>query len=159
MRNVAHDLKRQRHEGFHAACATSLALFVLLACKANGARPMTYDDAGTTAATVTASTASAGVTDEAADVIAKCGKPDHDFTKKEGDGPMRHLVYKKANLELLYMVCAANDTSCTTKGQTTALVGRFPANDDPMADPVSLPDANRRLACAKGALRTPLETP
>ncbi len=88
--------------------------------------------------------------DEAADVIAKCGAPQRDYLENAQDGKLRHVVYQRANLELIYMLA---------DGKPSQLVGRFPANSDPMADTVSLAEANRRLPCAHGAIRTVLEAP
>jgi hypothetical protein len=39
--------------------------------------------------------------DQAAKLIGKCGKPDKDFTKIEGGQPIRHIIYKKQNVELM----------------------------------------------------------
>jgi hypothetical protein len=85
--------------------------------------------------------------DEAAKLIGKCGKPDRDFTKIEGGQSIRHIVYKKQNVELVY----------SRQGVPAwALVGIFKANADENMDKE---EANRRLPCAAGSIRTVLDRP
>jgi len=38
--------------------------------------------------------------DDGAKLIVHCGKPNKDFTKNEGGQRIRHIVYKKQNVEL-----------------------------------------------------------
>ncbi len=76
----------------------------------------------------------------AADVISRCGKPSRDFTKTEGGSPTRHIIYKRQNVELVYY-------------KTGELVGRFAVQGD---DLISVGEAEERLPCATGYLRTPL---
>ena len=83
--------------------------------------------------------------DEAAKLIGKCGKPDKDFTKNEGGQPIRHIIYKKQNVELIYSRQGA---------PAWALVGIFKANADENMDKE---EANRRLPCAGGSIRTVLD--
>jgi hypothetical protein len=91
-------------------------------------------------------TRDAGVTvpreDEAAWVVQHC-KPDKDTTTMEGGQPIRHLVYRKPNVELIY----ARDPG----EPEWQLVGRFKANKD---ERLSEKEASRRLPCAKGHLAT-----
>ncbi len=85
--------------------------------------------------------------DEAAKLIGKCGKPDRDFTKNEGGQPIRHIIYKKQNVELMY----------SRQGVPAwALVAIFKANADENMDKE---EANRRLPCAAGSIRTVLDRP
>jgi len=85
--------------------------------------------------------------DQAAKLISQCGKPDRDFTKNEGGQPIRHMIYKKKNVELMY----------SRQGiPAWALVGIFKANADENMD---TEEANRRLPCAKGNIRTVLDRP
>jgi hypothetical protein len=59
--------------------------------------------------------------DDAAKLIGKCGKPEKDFTRNEGGQPIRHIIYKKQNIELMY----------SRQGVPAwALVGIFKANAD-----------------------------
>ncbi len=84
---------------------------------------------------------------EAAKLIGKCGKPDKDFTKIEGGQPIRHIIYKKQNVELMY----------SRQGVPAwVLVGIFKANADENMDKE---EANRRLPCAAGSIRTVLDRP
>jgi hypothetical protein len=85
--------------------------------------------------------------DEVAKLIGKCGKPDRDFTKNEGGQPIRHIIYKKQNVELMY----------SRQGVPAwALVGIFKANAD---ENIDKEEANRRLPCAAGSIRTVLDRP
>lgn len=85
--------------------------------------------------------------DEAAKLIAKCGKPDRDFTKNEGGQAIRHVIYKKQNVELMY----------SRQGVPAwTLVGIFKANADENMDKE---EANRRLPCAAGSIHTVLDRP
>jgi len=85
--------------------------------------------------------------DEAAKLIGKCGKPDRDFTKIEGGQPIRHIIYKKQNVELMY----------SRQGVPAwVLVGIFKADGDENMDKE---EANRRLPCAAGSIRTVLDRP
>jgi hypothetical protein len=85
--------------------------------------------------------------DEAAKLIGKCGKPDRDFTKNEGGQPIRHVIYKKQNVELMY----------SRQGVPAwALVGIFKADADANLDK---DEANRSLPCAAGSIRTVLDRP
>ena len=84
---------------------------------------------------------------EAAKLIGKCGKPDKDFTKTEGGQPIRHIIYKKQNVELMY----------SRQGVPAwALVGIFKASADENMDKE---EANRRLPCAAGSIHTVLDKP
>src|SRR5260370_42422783 len=84
---------------------------------------------------------------EAAKLIGKCGKPDKDFTKVEGGQSIRHIIYKKQNVELMY----------SRQGVPAwVLVGIFKANGDENMDKE---EANRRLPCAAGSIRTVLDRP
>jgi hypothetical protein len=85
--------------------------------------------------------------DEAAKLIGKCGKPDRDFTKNEGGQAIRHIIYKKQNIELMYSRQGA---------PAWVLVGIFKANADENMDKE---EANRRLPCAAGSIRTVLDRP
>src|SRR6266571_9228556 len=68
-----------------------------------------------------ANTPAAAQGGEAAKLIGKCGKPDKDFTKIEGGQPIRHIIYKKKNVELMY----------SRQGVPAwVLVGIFKANAD-----------------------------
>jgi hypothetical protein len=121
----------------------------MFSCKPSGERAAPDQDAQRNAVAPAAPPPSASlVPDQAADVISKSGKPQRDFVKIEGGQKMRHVVYKKANLELIYLLEA--------DGKPSQLTGIFPANDDPMADFVEPEDANRRLPCARGTLQIPL---
>jgi len=83
--------------------------------------------------------------DEAKKLIAKCGKPDRDFTKIEGGQPIRHLIYRKQNVELMY----------SREGVPSwVLTGIFLANAD---ENIDKDEANRRLPCAAGSIRTVLD--
>jgi len=83
--------------------------------------------------------------DEAKKLIAKCGKPDRDFTKIEGGQPIRHLIYSKQNVELMY----------SREGVPSwVLTGIFLANAD---ENIDKDEANRRLPCAAGSIRTVLD--
>jgi hypothetical protein len=85
--------------------------------------------------------------DEAAKLIGKCGKPDQDFTKSEGGQPIRHIIYKKQNIELMY----------SRQGVPAwVTVGIFKANADENMDKE---EANRRLPCAAGSIHTVLDQP
>jgi hypothetical protein len=83
--------------------------------------------------------------DEAAKLIGHCGKPDKDFTKKEGGQPIRHVIYKKQNVELMY---SRQDVPAWV------LVGIFEVNTD---DNMDTAEANTRLACAAGSIHTVLD--
>lgn len=79
--------------------------------------------------------------------MVKCGKPDRDFTKNEGGQPIRHVIYKKQNVELMY----------SRQGVPAwALVGIFKADADANLDK---DEANRSLPCAAGSIRTVLDRP
>jgi transcriptional regulator NrdR family protein len=83
--------------------------------------------------------------DQAAKLIGKCGKPYKDFTKVEGGQPIRHVIYKKQNVELMY----------SREGVPAwVLVGIFRANAD---ENIDKDEANRRLPCAAGSIRTVLD--
>ncbi len=85
--------------------------------------------------------------DEAAKLIGKCGKPDRDFTKNEGGQPIRHVSYKKQNVELMY----------SRQGVSAwALVGILKASAD---ENIDKEEANRRLPCAAGSIHTVLDKP
>jgi len=85
--------------------------------------------------------------DQAAKLIGKCGKPDKDFTKIEGGQPIRHIIYKKQNVELMYSRQSV---------PAWALVGIFKASADENMDKK---EANRRLPCAAGSIHTVLDKP
>jgi len=83
--------------------------------------------------------------DEAAKLISKCGKPDRDFTRTEGGQPIRHVIYKKQNVELMY----------SRQGVPAwVLVGIFEANGE---DNMETDEANRRLPCAGGSIHSVLD--
>ncbi len=85
--------------------------------------------------------------DQATKLIGKCGKPDRDFTKIEGGQPIRHVIYKKQNVELMY----------SRQGVPAwVLVGIFKADADENMDKE---EANRRLPCAAGSIHTVLDRP
>jgi hypothetical protein len=122
--------------------------FATFSCKPSGGLA-DHDAQRNAAASVSPPPSANLIADQAADVIGKCGKPQRDFVKIEGGQKMRHVVYKKANLELIYLLDA--------DGKPSQLVGLFPANDDPMAHFFEPDEANRRLPCARGTLQIPLE--
>jgi len=85
--------------------------------------------------------------DEAAKLITQCGKPDKDFIRNEGGQPIRHVIYKKQSVELMYSREGA---------RAWVLVGIFEASSD---DNMDTPEANRRLTCAAGSIHTVLDNP
>lgn len=76
-----------------------------------------------------------------ADWMVKHCKPDKDSTKIEGGQAIRHLVYRKRDVELMY--------SRDQAGSPWVLVGRFKASKD---ESLTREAATRRLPCADGHL-------
>ncbi|SRR6266566_3540972 len=81
--------------------------------------------------------------DEAAFVIKQCGRPDRDFLEKAPGTTIRHLVYRQSNTELFFYRDA--------KVRQWVLGNAFLANQD---ENITMEEANRRMPCAKGKLRS-----
>jgi hypothetical protein len=131
--------------GLMAACGL---LAVMLSNGPSAPTPSTPTSAqNAVAANAAASARATAEGDQAAKLIGKCGKPDKDFTKIEGGQPIRHIIYKKQNVELMYSRQSV---------PAWALVGIFKASADENMD---TEDANRRLPCAAASIHTVLDKP
>jgi len=84
--------------------------------------------------------------DEAASVIKLCGRPDRDFLEQAPGTTIRHLVYRQSNTELFFYKDA--------KVRLWVLGNAFLANKD---ENITMEEANRRMPCARGKLRSFLD--
>jgi hypothetical protein len=85
--------------------------------------------------------------DDAAFVIQNCGKPDREFMEKASGATIRHLVYRRFNTELFFFRGADRPQ--------WGLGNAFVPNRD---EDMTMEEANRRMPCAKGQLRSFLES-
>jgi hypothetical protein len=88
-----------------------------------------------------------GTKDEAAFVIKHCGLPDREFTEKAPGTTVRHLVYRRFNTELFFF----RGTDMPKWGLGNAFV---PGRDEDL----TMDEANHRMPCAQGQLRSFLES-
>lgn len=114
-------------------------------------RGSSYVTSPTAAVVFEASTPERTITNDATRIIALCGKPTSDKTSAnnrkgwDNSGGTRNVIYKKANVELMFFVDAPD---AGDKG----IVGVFPADQDAMADQLNETEVNKRLPCAKGTI-------